>query len=431
MLFLGTRKYPNPNEYQQFISDHGGSMNAYTSSQHTNYFFNIDAAELEGALDRFSQFFIAPLLDAHYVERERNAVHSEYQVKLLDDYRREQDVFRHVINPAHPRANFSVGNLDTLADRPNESIREALLAFYQAHYSADRMTLVVLGREPIVALKAMVADRFLSVPQRPVVESEMPPLYSHYQLPLEVEIQPAKTLRRMSLNFDLPSVQAYYAQKPLAYLGHLLGHEGKGSLLSVLKQQGWAESLVAGGRDLENGGAIFQVSVGLTKAGVANRATVRALIFHAIRTIEEKGLQPWRFDEKRLLAQTAFTYQPQLEAMAWVSALANNLHRYPVAHAINGPYYYQQLDMSLMKRLLSLMTPDNVLVSTVFPEAQTDRVSYYYQVPYRVSPLDGRLASLDADLIQQQFHLPHKNPFIPGLVRLFKKDNDWPTPQRD
>ncbi len=46
MLFLGTDKYPDAAEYEQFITEHGGSRNAYTSFEHTNYFFDIQAEHL-------------------------------------------------------------------------------------------------------------------------------------------------------------------------------------------------------------------------------------------------------------------------------------------------------------------------------------------------------------------------------------------------
>ncbi|MFV0277617.1 MAG: insulinase family protein, partial [Parahaliea sp.] len=136
MLFLGTDKYPNPAEYEEFITEHGGSRNAYTSFEHTNYFFDINAAYLPEALDRFAQFFIAPRFDADYVEREKNAVEAEYQMGLKSDPRRGLDVLQEVINPKHPFSQFTVGSLDTLADRPGASIRDDLLAFYNAHYSA-------------------------------------------------------------------------------------------------------------------------------------------------------------------------------------------------------------------------------------------------------------------------------------------------------
>ena len=32
MLFLGTKNYPDPDEYQTFINNHGGQNNALTSS---------------------------------------------------------------------------------------------------------------------------------------------------------------------------------------------------------------------------------------------------------------------------------------------------------------------------------------------------------------------------------------------------------------
>ena len=57
MLFLGTKKYPTPGEYQDFVSTRGGGHNAYTAFEHTNYFFDIDKDYLEPALDRFAQLF--------------------------------------------------------------------------------------------------------------------------------------------------------------------------------------------------------------------------------------------------------------------------------------------------------------------------------------------------------------------------------------
>jgi insulysin len=52
MLFLGTEKYPKENEYSQFLSEHAGSSNAFTSGEHTNYYFDVSHEHLEGALDR-------------------------------------------------------------------------------------------------------------------------------------------------------------------------------------------------------------------------------------------------------------------------------------------------------------------------------------------------------------------------------------------
>jgi insulysin len=54
MLFLGTKEYPEENAYQQFLSEHAGTSNAFTALTDTNYYFDVAPDALEGALDIFS-----------------------------------------------------------------------------------------------------------------------------------------------------------------------------------------------------------------------------------------------------------------------------------------------------------------------------------------------------------------------------------------
>ncbi|MCF7687525.1 MAG: insulinase family protein [Cephaloticoccus sp.] len=77
MLFLGTEKYPDVASYSAFISQNGGGRNAYTTTDHTNYQFQVRHEAFPEALDRFAQFFIAPLINADFTAREVNAVNNE------------------------------------------------------------------------------------------------------------------------------------------------------------------------------------------------------------------------------------------------------------------------------------------------------------------------------------------------------------------
>lgn len=424
MLFLGTQKYPNAADYQAFIDENAGSHNAYTSSENTNYFFDIDAAKLEPALDRFSQFFIAPLFDAVYVDRERNAVHSEYQAKIKDDSRRGYDVYRQTLNPKHPYAKFSVGSLVTLADRPDDKVRDDLLAFYQQHYSSDQMALVVLGKESIDQLAVMVEKRFSSIPLHKVSRTEVEvPLFSKGLLPIEVLSKPVKNIRQMGMVFPLPSLKAYYHEKPLSILGALLGHEGKGSLLSLLKQQGWAESLSAGGGNSGPGSSTFSINIDLTVEGVKQRSLIRSLVFHTLDVIRSEGVEKWRFEEEQQLAQVAFQFREKGRAIDTVSRLADQLQEYPADEVISAGYLYKKFDASLIQGLLEKMTPDNLYVSTVFPEAVTDKVTHHYRVPYVITPLPTDLEPVDHKLTSQ-YHLPKKNIFVPKSVALYANDKN-------
>jgi hypothetical protein len=52
-LFLGTEKYKEENDYSKFLSENGGSSNAYTARDHTCYYFDVSPKVLDGALDRY------------------------------------------------------------------------------------------------------------------------------------------------------------------------------------------------------------------------------------------------------------------------------------------------------------------------------------------------------------------------------------------
>ena len=110
MLFMGSEKYPDENEYDSFLARHGGSSNAFTEmvsslwhpdtalsvtqwmmpprmqfdaysgcwQEYTNYHFDVKPEKLHGALDRFAQFFVEPLCKAEALEREVQAVNNEF-----------------------------------------------------------------------------------------------------------------------------------------------------------------------------------------------------------------------------------------------------------------------------------------------------------------------------------------------------------------
>lgn len=162
MLFLGTDKYPEAGEFSAFINQHGGSNNAWTGTEHTSYFYSIDAAQFEASLDRFSQFFIAPRFDVTLVERERHAIESEFSLKLKDDIRRIYQVQKETVNPAHPFAKFSVGNLETLAGSQSD-LQAELLHFYRTHYSADKMTLCIVAPLALDTLGKLAQQYFLKL----------------------------------------------------------------------------------------------------------------------------------------------------------------------------------------------------------------------------------------------------------------------------
>ncbi|KAH6782051.1 Insulinase family protein [Perilla frutescens var. frutescens] len=61
MLFMGSTDFPDENEYDSYLSKHGGSSNAYTETEHTCYHFEVKREFLNGALTRALSIFNATL----------------------------------------------------------------------------------------------------------------------------------------------------------------------------------------------------------------------------------------------------------------------------------------------------------------------------------------------------------------------------------
>lgn len=413
MLFLGTERYPEAGEYQAYISRHGGSHNAFTAHGQTTYFFEINQHALEGALDRFAPFFISPTFDSTYVDREINAVHAEYTAKLKDDSRRIFSAEKQAMNPNHPYASFSTGNLDTLSDRPDSRIRDELIAFYDQHYSADRMTLVIAGNYSLEQLSAWATAQFSDIPVRqtaPLHTDE--PLFIAEQLPLDMTIKPIKEIRRLQFTFPMPETRSLYAFKPLQLISHILGHEGDGSLLALLKQQGWAEGLSAGQGLSTAHDATLMVQIQLTRDGVAHTDTITELLFAKIEQITSAPIPAHLMDEQQAISDLGFRFKEQGRLSDYAVRLSTNLLHYPMHDVIYGDYRWQPIQPSQLQPYLDRLTPNNMLRTLITPEVTTDTLDPWYGTPIKIRPYQR--ADVDRTELAQALSLPQPNPFIPN-----------------
>ncbi|MGL5948708.1 MAG: insulinase family protein [Aeromonas sp.] len=414
MLFLGTETFPQAGEYQQFMTRHGGSHNAWTGTEHTNFFFEIDNEFYAEGLHRFSQFFICPTFDKTMVDKERNAVEAEYRLKLQDDARRSYQVHKETVNPAHPFAKFSVGNLDTLGDHPDRALYDDLLAFYQSQYSSERMALVMLAPAELDQMQAW-CERYFS----PILARNLPsvaisaPLYRPEDVGLRIDIQPIKEKRKLVLAFALPNLDAHYRVKPLISISHLIGYEGQGSLLSLLKARGWANQLSAGSGISGSNFKDYNVQFSLTAEGLRHVDAIIDLTFGYLALMRREGLEAWRYHEKQQVVASAFATLEGRGAIETVSERVMDLFTYAPEDWLAGDFLMQGFDEALVRGLLEQLTPDNLRVLVTAPEVQTDKIARWYATPYAVTRLDGaQLASWHAATPDSQLALPAPNPFI-------------------
>jgi insulysin len=92
------------------------------------------------ALNVFAHFFIDPLLADSMVEKEVNAVNSEYEIDVSGDGWKLMHIITMLSDPSHPLSRFTIGNNQSLNKK---DVVEALKDFHSHHYSANLMALVI------------------------------------------------------------------------------------------------------------------------------------------------------------------------------------------------------------------------------------------------------------------------------------------------
>ncbi|XP_014831836.1 PREDICTED: nardilysin-like isoform X1 [Poecilia mexicana] len=149
MVFMGSEKYPSENGFDAFLKKHGGSDNASTDCERTIFQFDVQRKSFKEALDRWAQFFICPLMIRDAINREVEAVDSEYQLAKPSDSHRKEMLFGSLAKPGHPMGKFCWGNAETLKHEPKKkkiNVYKRLFAFWKEHYSAHYMTLAVQSK---------------------------------------------------------------------------------------------------------------------------------------------------------------------------------------------------------------------------------------------------------------------------------------------
>ena len=424
MLFLGTEKYPDPGEYQQFIRSHGGTHNAFTAFQDTNYFFDIQAPHLEPALDRFAQQFAAPLFTADLVDRERNAVHSEYSASLKEDGRRYFSVRKAISNPDHAFSQFSVGNLITLDNTDERPLRADLIEFWENEYSANLMTLAVYGPQPLDELESMVRPRFSAIENRNLeVKEHQEPLFDNDALPARLQVQTIKDIKQLKLVFPIPSQQEHYRTKPMHYVASLLGHEGPGSLFDVLKRKGWVESLSAGSGTDTGHHSSLELGMALTDEGLNHQDEIIALAFDYIGLVREQGIDRFRFEEDRQLSEIDFRYQQRPQPLHLAMRLSMEMQEVAPEDVLRARWMMTEYTPDQYLDLLNELTPDNLLITLRTNEAlpeDADR-SPWYDTPFVLEKnIEVPSPGQQLTALAEQLALPRKNPFIPEDLSLLE-----------
>lgn len=394
-------------------------------------------APLYGALDRFSQFFVNPLFDADTLDRELRAVDSENKKNLQSDNWRMLQMGRSLASKKHPYNRFATGNYDTLHDKPlarGVKIRDEFIGFYKKHYSANRMKLVVLGREELDELEKWVVELFSEVPDQNLSKQRWDGInvYEDSQCATEVFVKPVMDKRTLELLFPYPDEEELYASKPGHYISHLIGHEGPGSILAYIKAKGWANSLSSGAHNLCPGSSLFFVTIYLTEEGLKQYREIVKIFFQYAALLKQTPPQEWIVDEMKKLNEVQFKFQQKAPASRTTSFLSSIMQKpLPRDQLLSAQLLIREFNPKAISKGLESISPDKCIVTVVSKDFPGDwpLKEQWYGTEYKTAELPAEykdelraIITGEAGSRLKELHLPGKNEFVPQRLDVERKE---------
>jgi len=343
------------------------------------------------------------------------------------------------IPEGHPARKFGWGNKKSLKDDPAKAgiaVRQYLVEHYKEHYRADRMNLVLISGESVDVMESWVRSQFAGVPGSRGSRTRFD------ELPLcrggcNFGVVPSsRAQHKVSVSFHLPSwLEKHYGKKAEDYISHLVGHEGKGSLLALLKEREWATDLCAGIAEQTSAFWMFDITVTLTEQGLAagpgcGLAAVQA-VFGYLDMLRASPPRKWIWDEMKAISKIKWDYIDEEDPSDYVSQISGDLHVVPVEHALNWSFLHESFDADLVLQLLNeYMRPEHAQIhlQTNEYDAQSaaakalidagvvTRASVAHEEWFDFDFLECHMdipsvCGGDADTTRA-FHLPKKNPYI-------------------
>ncbi|XP_040574889.2 nardilysin [Lepeophtheirus salmonis] len=425
MIFMGSEKFPDENSFTNFISNHGGSDNASTDSETTVFQFETQRKYFREGLDRFAQFFIGPLLKKDSMMREREAVDSEFQMALQEDMMRKQQLFACLSKKDHPMGKFSWGNIKSLVpeNMDEDSIRKILLNFRERHYTAQSMTLAVQSQDTLDNLQSLVEMSFSSIPNNGL-EKET---FGHLLDPFKTEeynkiykVVPIQNIYELNLNWAFPPLMEKYKVKPLHYLSWIIGHEGKGSLISFLRDKVMALNITAGnsgcGFEMNSTYSSFLITIELTKAGFEKYESVIEYMYSYLTMLVKEGPSERIFNEIQKIEKLDFDFGDEELPLDNVQTICENMQFYSPERYLDGDNLMFDYDETLIKECTETLLNSNhvnvIVMAREFSDS-TDKVEPWFKTKYSVEDISkdriNKWKSLPPNNI---FHLPEVNKYI-------------------
>ncbi len=276
LIFFGSKKYPNI-DLLKFISDNGGSSNAFTSLTETAYFFNILDDNLEKVIDIFSNALLDPSFSENNVKSEMNNVNSEYMRGIQDD----NNIFiRFVLSLTDDFNLLAVGNNKTLS-KPD--IIDKIKEYHNNYYTTDNISICIVSSIDRVKIDKMI-NKYFSLLKKSVRKNDTYDLLNKDLIIKNINktyyLQSISDINILVYIWNIPHKLLQF-NKEFDILSDILNNNSKLSLTIYLKNLGYINSINSSVDEI----GIFTIKISLTDMGLQHLETVENILFNFLDNI--------------------------------------------------------------------------------------------------------------------------------------------------
>jgi zinc protease len=163
MMFQGSENVKKA-EHFQYVEKVGGSLNATTGTERTNYFETVPANRLPTALWLESDRMRSLKITKENLDNQREAVKEEKRLRQDNQpYGQLINVVREITYKNFANSHSTIGSMDDLNAASVEDVAE----FFRSYYAPNNAVLVICGSFETKEAKALIAKYFSTIPSQP------------------------------------------------------------------------------------------------------------------------------------------------------------------------------------------------------------------------------------------------------------------------
>jgi secreted Zn-dependent insulinase-like peptidase len=286
MVFMGSEKYPDVNNFFDNISKSGGNTNAMTSDTDTTYYFTIDSINFMSLLDMFVQFFISPLLNKEYIKKEINSVDSESIKNILDENWISQEMIKKTLYDDFPINHFTCGNKNTLSiNNIDKKVRD----FFDKYYSSNLMHLILYINKDIDKkhLLKYIEDTFTKIKNKNLpIERKFGEMLKTGHI---LKYIPNKNTNNLIICTQIKKDFINLIDSPLDILFWILSNKSDNSLFKLYEKYNYIEDMSIGEFFTYDDYSLIVAKINLTKDGYENYDNIIKIYFEYIDSIKNNN----------------------------------------------------------------------------------------------------------------------------------------------